>query len=78
MDVMEHVHDAGEAGPELVEVPGVVRQGVDDATETLEEAGFKVEVKNAPTYIGLGFVWSQDPDGGAMRPKGSTVTLYLV
>jgi len=65
-------------GPPLVEVPDVVRQGVDAATQALEAAGFVVDVQESDSYIGLGFVFSQDPEGGTMLPQGSTVTIYLV
>ena len=65
-------------GPELVEVPGVVASGVDDATATLEAAGFLVDVQYAPGYIGLGYVLSMDPEAGTELPQGSTVTIYLV
>ncbi|HSV40474.1 MAG TPA: PASTA domain-containing protein, partial [Nocardioidaceae bacterium] len=66
------------AGPPPVEVPDVVRQGVEAATQTLEDAGFVVEVLMSDSYIGLGFVYEQDPEGGTMLAKGSTVTIYLV
>jgi serine/threonine-protein kinase len=65
-------------GPELVEVPGVVAMGVDAATEKLESLGFRVEVENSDNYIGVGFVFSSDPDAGSMAPRGSTITLYLI
>jgi beta-lactam-binding protein with PASTA domain/serine/threonine protein kinase len=65
-------------GPELVEVPNVVAFGVDDAKATLEGAGFVVSVQNAPGYIGIGYVFSMDPEAGTELPKGSTVTIYLV
>ena len=65
-------------GPELVEMPSVVAVGVDAATERLESLGFDVEVRNSDQYIGVGFVFSSDPDAGEMVPKGSTVTLYLI
>ena len=65
-------------GPELVEVPSVRGQGVDAATETLEDLGFHVETESASGSLGLGFVWSQDPDGGSMVPVGSTITLSLI
>ena len=65
-------------GPELVEVPRVVAMGVDAATEKLESLGFRVEVENSSNYIGVGFVFSSDPDAGSMAPKGSTITLYLI
>jgi serine/threonine-protein kinase len=65
-------------GPELVEVPDVRASGVDDATAALEAAGFVVDVENAPGYLGLGFVFSTDPEAGTTLPKGSTVIIYLI
>jgi serine/threonine-protein kinase len=65
-------------GPELVEVPNVVAFGVDDAVATLEAAGFVVSQQNAPGYIGIGYVFSMDPEAGTELPIGSTVTIYLV
>jgi eukaryotic-like serine/threonine-protein kinase len=65
-------------GPQLVEVPNVVAYGVDDATATLQDEGFNVEVQEAPGYIGLGYVYSMDPAAGTFLPIGSTVILYLV
>ncbi|WP_425434185.1 PASTA domain-containing protein [Nocardioides terrae] len=52
--------------------------GVDAATGRLEDLGFKVETAKTDHYLGLGFVWSSDPDSGKKIPKGSTITLYLV
>jgi len=65
-------------GPELVEVPNVVASGVDSATETLTGLGFEVVTTKAPGYLGLGFVFSMDPEAGSEIPKGSTITLYLI
>ena len=65
-------------GPELVEVPSVRGQGVDSAKKTLEDLGFKVDTRDAEGSLHLGFVWSQDPDGGEKVPKGSTITLSLI
>jgi len=65
-------------GPQLIEVPDVVAAGVDDATATLQGAGFAVDVQYSPGYIGLGYVFSMDPGAGTELPKGSTVTIYLV
>ncbi len=64
-------------GPELIEVPRVNLSGVDAATETLEAAGFQVEVEEAETYYGLGFVVRSDPEAGALAPKGSTITIFV-
>jgi serine/threonine-protein kinase len=65
-------------GPELVGVPNVVAYGVDDATSTLQDAGFVVDVRNSDGYLGLGYVFSMDPGAGTELPKGSTVVIYLV
>ncbi len=65
-------------GPELVEVPRVVAMGVEAATDRLEELGFRVQVENSDNYIGVGFVFSSDPDAGELVAKGSLVTLYLI
>ncbi len=65
-------------GPELVAVPGVLAAGIDSATDTLEAAGFEVEVANDDSFVGLGFVVGSDPGEGEMVPRGSTITLYVV
>ena len=65
-------------GPELVEVPRVRAMGVDAATELLEGLGFVVETEQAAGYLGLGYVFSSDPDSGERIPKGSTITLILI
>jgi eukaryotic-like serine/threonine-protein kinase len=65
-------------GPELIEVPSVRAQGVDAATETLEALGFDVVTEEASGYLGLGFVFSQNPGGGEMVPVGSTITLSII
>jgi beta-lactam-binding protein with PASTA domain/tRNA A-37 threonylcarbamoyl transferase component Bud32 len=64
-------------GPELVKVPDVERKQEDEARAILERAGFKVEVQR---FLGgaFGTVRLQDPSGGSMAPKGSTVTLTVV
>jgi serine/threonine-protein kinase len=66
-------------GPELVEVPGgLVASGWESAQQTLEDAGFVVDVQHIDNYLGLGFVYSVDPGSGNEIPKGSTVTLWLI
>jgi serine/threonine-protein kinase len=65
-------------GPELVEVPSVRGQGVEAATETLENLGFNVETHDAPGSLGLGFVFSQSPGGGEMVAPGTTISLSLI
>lgn len=65
-------------GPELVEMPDVLGNGVDAARSELQGLGFRVQVRNHSGYLGLGFVFQTDPGRGEMVPKGSTITLYLV
>ena len=65
-------------GPELVEVPRVRAMGVEAATELLQGLGFEVVTEEADNYLGLGFVFSSDPDQGEQVPKGSTITLFLI
>ncbi len=63
-------------GPDLVTVPSVKGATTDDATATLQEAGFKVEVKTVFTTLGL--VADQSPAGGTQAKRGSTVTITVV
>ena len=64
-------------GPEMVRVPDVERKQEGEARAILERAGFKVTVQR---FLGgaFGTVRLQDPAGGSMAPKGSTVTLTVV
>jgi eukaryotic-like serine/threonine-protein kinase len=64
-------------GPELVEVPQVRGYGTSAAEQALEDAGFDVNVEQADTYFGLGFVVGTDPRAGQMVPKGSTITILI-
>ena len=65
-------------GPELVTVPSVRAQGVEDARRELEALGFVVETREASGYLGLGYVFAQDPAPGERIPRGSTITLTLI
>ncbi len=65
-------------GPELVEVPGVRGQGIDSATSELEDAGFRVRVRQHQDYLGFGWVLQQSPGGGEQVRKGSTIVLTVV
>lgn len=59
----------------LTELPNVVGRSVDDATEILEEAGFRVVVGDAINSSEReGIVAAQDPGAGQV-PAGTTVTL---
>jgi serine/threonine-protein kinase len=65
--------------PAEVPVPGVVDATEEDATKTLEDAGF--EVKTEETSVETpdedGIVVDQDPSPDTPRPKGSTVTITV-
>jgi serine/threonine protein kinase/beta-lactam-binding protein with PASTA domain len=65
-------------GPALIEVPSVVGSGVRDAQDELEDAGFEVDVREDDDFISIGFVVRQDPGGGDLAPRGSTITIYVV
>jgi eukaryotic-like serine/threonine-protein kinase len=65
-------------GPEKVQVPDVVRMGLQAAEQRLQEAGFRVQVRHSEVYIGLQYVVGQDPAAGSMRPRHTVVTLTLV
>lgn len=59
-------------------VPDVVGFPADEATETLERAGFDVEVVEEPTSTyPPGVVVGQSPDGGSRVPEGGTVTISV-
>jgi serine/threonine-protein kinase len=66
-------------GPQLVDVPNVVDQMQNQATQALQQAGFQVFVSqqgvNNPSQNGR--VLAQNPSGGASQPKGSGVTLTV-
>jgi serine/threonine-protein kinase len=64
-------------GPEMVEVPDVVGDNVDDARRELEAAGF--EVREDRGLLGLfgDTVEGQSVDGGETAPKGSTITIEI-
>ena len=64
-------------GPELVEVPNVFGKQQGEATQILEDAGFKVEID---AFLGgyFGTVRAQSPNAGEMLRRGSTVVLTVV
>ncbi len=63
-------------GPELVEVPNVYGRGVDEATATLQEAGFEVDVKQIAGFFGI--VGNQSPAAGELARRGAVVTISVV
>ncbi|MGD7705969.1 PASTA domain-containing protein [Microlunatus sp. Y2014] len=64
----------------MVTVPNVRKMGLEAATKTLEQAGFKVAKKpvTGRDFLGLGYVSYTDPAAGEKARKGSTVTMYYV
>jgi serine/threonine protein kinase/beta-lactam-binding protein with PASTA domain len=67
-------------GPQLFKVPNVTSDlanpltwtSIEQATRTLEDAGFKVKVGKRGRF---GVVTSQSPKGGSMQPAGTVVTI---
>ncbi len=67
-------------GPQLFEVPDVVGMTRDEASQTLQDAGFDVAGIVFPWNIaqdGLTEVQTQDPEAGSMERSGTTVTISI-
>ncbi|WP_345643603.1 Stk1 family PASTA domain-containing Ser/Thr kinase [Streptomyces siamensis] len=64
-------------GPEMVEVPDVVGDSVDDAHQKLEGAGFEVDEDRGLLGLFGDKVKSQSVEGGETAPKGSTITIEI-
>ncbi|MER6124223.1 Stk1 family PASTA domain-containing Ser/Thr kinase [Streptomyces sp. NPDC001795] len=64
-------------GREMVEVPDVVGQKVDDAKQTLEAAGFQVEEDRGLLGLFGDTVKRQSVKGGKKAPKGSTIKIVI-
>jgi serine/threonine-protein kinase len=64
-------------GPEMIEVPDVVGDHVDDARDELEAAGFEVDEDRGLLGLFGDTVKSQSVEGGDTAPKGSTITLTI-
>ncbi|GHJ38195.1 Stk1 family PASTA domain-containing Ser/Thr kinase [Streptomyces sp. TS71-3] len=63
-------------GPEMIEVPDVVGQNVDDAKQKLTDAGFDVDVDRG--FLDFGDkVKDQSVQGGDKAPEGGTITLKV-
>jgi serine/threonine-protein kinase len=66
------------SGPGQAKVPSTTSQPVAKATETLEKAGFKVEVERVHSKtVGEGLVIHSNPSGGSTATEGSTVLLTV-
>lgn len=64
-------------GPEMIEVPDVVGDSVDDAKAALEAAGFQVDEDRGLLGLFGDTVKRQSVDGGETAPKGSTITITI-
>ncbi|WP_328428330.1 Stk1 family PASTA domain-containing Ser/Thr kinase [Streptomyces sp. NBC_00443] len=64
-------------GPEMIEVPDVVGDSVDDATTALESAGFQVDEDRGLLGLFGDTVKKQSVEGGETAPKGSTITITI-
>jgi serine/threonine-protein kinase len=64
-------------GPEMVEVPDVVGDGVEEARQTLESAGFRVDEDRGLLGLFGDTVKGQSVEGGETAPKGSTITIKI-
>jgi serine/threonine-protein kinase len=56
----------------------VVDRDRDSAIAALEAAGLRVRIEEPLGVTPLNRVLSQDPDGGQVVPKGTTVTIQIV
>ncbi|MEU3829529.1 Stk1 family PASTA domain-containing Ser/Thr kinase [Streptomyces sp. SID486] len=64
-------------GPEMIEVPDVVGDSVDEAHDALEGAGFEVDEDRGLLGLFGDTVKKQSVEGGDKAPKGSTVTITI-
>ncbi|QTD97998.1 Stk1 family PASTA domain-containing Ser/Thr kinase [Streptomyces cyanogenus] len=64
-------------GPEMIEVPDVTGDSVDDAHEALEAAGFEVDEDRGLLGLFGDTVKKQSVEGGDKAPKGSTITITI-
>ncbi|MFI2199533.1 Stk1 family PASTA domain-containing Ser/Thr kinase [Streptomyces sp. NPDC020192] len=64
-------------GPEMVQVPDVTGDSVDDAHKALEAAGFKVSEDRGILGLFGDTVKKQSVKGGDTAPKGSTITITI-
>lgn len=67
----------GDDTQKLVRVPDVVDLDQDEAREILEDKGFEVDIKRAPSNKEEGLVTKQDPEAGERIDEGDTVTLTV-
>jgi serine/threonine-protein kinase len=63
--------------PEVVRVPKVIGLEEDEAVAELEDAGFSVDVEEAPSERSEGVVFDQDPNPQKRLEEGETVTIFV-
>ncbi|MFJ7236473.1 Stk1 family PASTA domain-containing Ser/Thr kinase [Streptomyces olivaceus] len=64
-------------GPQMVEVPDVVGDSVDDAKQKLEDAGFAVKEDRGLLGLFGDTVKEQSVEGGDTAPKGSSIKITI-
>ncbi|MFF1283673.1 Stk1 family PASTA domain-containing Ser/Thr kinase [Streptomyces sp. NPDC058299] len=64
-------------GPEMIKVPDVVGDSVDDAHRRLEAAGFEVDDDRGLLGLFGDTVKKQSVAGGGRAPKGATITITI-
>ncbi|WP_309096846.1 Stk1 family PASTA domain-containing Ser/Thr kinase [Streptomyces sp.] len=64
-------------GPEMIQVPDVVGDSVDEARQALEGAGFQVDEDRGLLGLFGDTVKGQSVEGGETAPKGSTITIEI-
>ncbi len=64
-------------GSQFIPVPSVVGMTTDEATSTLETAGFEVETREQFGVTVANRVISQDPSGGSQVSRGTLITLTI-
>ncbi|MFI8945764.1 Stk1 family PASTA domain-containing Ser/Thr kinase [Streptomyces sp. NPDC053750] len=64
-------------GPEMIEVPDVVGDSVDDAKRKLKDAGFEVDEDRGLLGLFGDTVKDQSVAGGDTAPKGSTIKITI-
>ncbi|MEW2619585.1 Stk1 family PASTA domain-containing Ser/Thr kinase [Streptomyces sp. NPDC048106] len=64
-------------GPQMIEVPDVTGDSVDEAHQALEDAGFKVQEDRGILGLFGDTVKKQSVEGGGTAPKGSTITITI-
>jgi len=64
-------------GPKPIAVPSVIGVAYESAASQLQGIGFGVARTNVESDEPAGIVVGQDPDAGASRAKGSTITLQV-